>query len=165
MLLHRPVLIAAALAAMSANSNAACKQELAIYSDKDKALTLEFAPNNGEMMTVSNKFRVVMANDVVLDGIVQWNEDVSRPGGMLMHKCPQGDVTGEELAACTIWEGVVYALDDAGKIDLLPKEGADAAQQILLPDFGRAIRYSTLWDEGKVKAAPWDVLALSGCQE
>ncbi len=164
-MLRQAVSLAVASAVITTCAHAACKQELAIYSDRDKTVTLEFSPNQGEMMTVSNKFRVVMTNDVVLDGIVQWNEDVSRPGGILMHNCPKGDVTGDEIAACTIWEGVVYALDGAGKVDLLAEEGKDAAPQLLLPDLGRAIRYSKLWDEGKVKAAPWDVLALSGCQE
>jgi NAD(P)-dependent dehydrogenase (short-subunit alcohol dehydrogenase family) len=30
---------------------------------------------------------------------------------MVMHNCPEGDVTGEEIAACTVWEGVIYTLD------------------------------------------------------
>ena len=41
----------------------------------------------------------------------------------LMYKCPTGDVTGDELAACTLWEGVIYSADDQGNIALLPAEG------------------------------------------
>ena len=61
----------AIVAATTGMAAAACPQELAVYSDPDKSLTLEFSPNNGEMMTVSNKFRVAMKNDIVLDGILE----------------------------------------------------------------------------------------------
>ena len=121
-------------------ANAACPQQLAVYSDPDKSLTVEFTPNEGEMMTVSNRFRVVMANDVVLDGLVIWGNGVSRPDGLMM-------------------------VDEFGNVDFLPPEGADAAAQLLFPDFGRFVRYSALWSEDKVTVAPWDVVKLSGCQE
>jgi len=160
--------IAAAVAVFAAgaqSARAACPQELAVYRDTDKTLTLEFSPNNGEAMTVSNMFRIVMENDVVLDGIVQWNMGIARPNGMAMYKCPEGDVTGDELDACIVWSGVIYALDATGKVDLLPSEGDGAAERLLLPDFGRTLRYSSAWGEGKVESVPWDVLTLSGCQE
>lgn len=146
-------------------AEAACPQELAVYSDADKTLTLEFQPNDGRAATVTNLFRIVMENDIVLDGIVQWNMGLARPNGMAMYQCPDGDVTGDELDACIIWQGVVYALDEAGAVDLMPSEADDAAHRLLLPDFGRAVRYSSIWGEGKVLTVPWDVLQLSGCQE
>ena len=70
---------------------------------------------------------MLLDNDVVLDGIVQWSDGVARPNGMLMHKCPEGDVTGAELAVCTVWQGVIYTSDDKGNIELLPAEGAGCA--------------------------------------
>ncbi len=52
------------------------------------AAELEFTPRQGAA-TVSNRFRVLLENDVVLDGIVQWSDEVARPNGMLMHQCPK----------------------------------------------------------------------------
>jgi hypothetical protein len=99
----------------------------------------------------------------VLDGIVMPGDDPARSNGMVMHNCPEGDVTGEEIAACTVWEGVVYMLDGAGDAAVLPEEGAKAAETLLLAGFGPSLRYSTLWDEGKAKVAPWDVFKWKGC--
>lgn len=161
----RAPVIAAVLAAAGSTAQAACPQALAVYADADKTMTLEFRPSGGEAATVTNMFRVVMENDVVLDGIVQWNMGLARPNGMAMYQCPDGDATGDELDACIVWEGVIYALDEAGAVGLIAAEDEEAAQRLLLPDFGRAVRYSTVWGESKVQHVPWDVLSLSGCQE
>ena len=50
-----------------------------------------------------------------------------------MYKCPKGDVTGAELAVCTVWQGVIYTSDDKGNIELLPAEGAGCAGKADLP--------------------------------
>lgn len=155
----------AALAACLAPTllHAACSQELAVYSEPETSASLEFRPAGP---ATSHEFKLVFAeNDVVLDGIVMWTEGVARPHGMLMHKCPEGDVTGEELAACTVWEGVVYAVDEQGHIDLLPPEGADAAAQLLLPDLGPSLRHSAAYGMNGLSKMPWDAFKLSGCQE
>jgi len=146
-------------------AQADCPQELAVYADADKTLTLEFSPNEGGRMMASNVFRVVMEGDIVLDGVVIWNMGVARPNGIMLHDCPEGDVTGEEIAACTVWEGVVYSVDGSGTVDYLAVEGEPAAEQLLFPDLGRSVRYSSVWGEDKVTVVPQDVLALSGCQE
>ena len=104
-------------------------------------------------------------NDVVLDGVVMWTEDVARPNGMLMHNCPEGDVTGEELAACTVWQGVIYTVSEFGAVGLLPERGAAAAVHLILPDLGPAVRNSPIWGAHGVSKAPWDSFTLSGCQE
>ena len=98
---------------------------------------------------------------MVLDGIVMPG-DPERSNGMVMHNCPEGDATGEEIAACTVWEGVIYALD-GGDAALLPDETGKAAESLLLAGFGASLRYSTLWEEGKASVVPWDVLKRKGC--
>lgn len=143
--------------------HAACKQELAVYSEPETSASLEFRP---EGVATSHEFRLVFAeNHIVLDGIVMWTEGVARPQGMLMHNCPEGDVTGEELAACTVWQGVVYAVDEQGHIDLLPPAGADAAAQLLLPDLAASLRHSSAYGMSGLSKMPWDAFRLSGCQE
>lgn len=143
---------------------AACPIELATYADSEGVAELEFMPTM-DAATVSNTFRVLLDNDVVLDGLVQWSDGVPRPNGMLMHNCPEGDVTGEELAICLVWQGVIYTSDDKGNIELLPVEGKAAPQKLILPDLGPSLRLSAAYDASGFSKTPGDVFALKGCQE
>ena len=144
--------------------HAACPIELAVYGDAEKAAEINFTPTL-ESATVTNTFRMVLDNDVVLDGIVMWTSGVSRPIGALMHNCPDGDVTGDELAACTLWEGVIYTTDETGAVALLPAEGKTAPKTLLLPDLGPSLRHSAAFGPNGFSRVPWDVFSLSGCQE
>lgn len=156
--------IAVGAAMIPAIAYAACPIELAVYSDAQSGSEIDFTPT-GTSVTVTNSFRMILDNNVVLNGIVMWNEGVSRPNGALMYKCPEGDVTGEELAACTSWHGVIYTSDDKGSIGLLPAEGIEAPKTLILPDLGPALRQSSAYGGSGFSKVPWDVFALKGCQE
>ena len=95
----------------------------------------------------------------------RWTSGVSRPHGSLMYKCPTGDVTGEELAACTVWEGVVYGADDKGNIALLPAEKVDAPGSLIFPDLGASLQMSAAYGANGFSKVPWDVFVLKACQE
>ena len=88
---------------------------------------------------------------------------MNRPNGILFHDCPEGDTTGEEIAKCTVWQGVIYA-GAGGKIDLLPPTGSPAASEILLPGLPLGLVESTAWGKGKATVVPWEVLSLKGCR-
>ena len=149
--------------AATAASAAECRQDRAVYADRDGGYELTFEPVGSNAAATSHHFKLkVLASDLVLDGIVMPG-DPERSNGMVMHNCPEGDVTGEEIAACTVWEGVIYTLDVAGDANLLPDQGAKAAETLLFAGFGPSLRYSTLWDEGKAKAVPQDVFKRKGC--
>ncbi|MEO5756045.1 MAG: hypothetical protein ABIQ51_04230, partial [Mesorhizobium sp.] len=125
--LSKLVSIAAGMALAATAAFAGCPIELAVYGDaqtgpETSGAEIDFTPT-GTSATVTNTFRLILDNNVVLNGIVMWNEGVARPNGSLMYKCPEGDVTGAELAACTLWTGVIYSGDDKGTIGLLPAEG------------------------------------------
>jgi hypothetical protein len=157
-------LLAAAFATASSAALADCPVELATYRDLEDAASVEFRPT-GEGAAVTNTFRMLLENDVVLDGIVMWSEGVGRPYGMLTYRCPEGDSTGAELAACTMWEGVIYTSDDFGNIELLPAEAAGAPQKLVFPDLGPSLRHSAAYGANGFSRVPWDVFKLSGCQE
>ena len=150
--------------AVSFPAFAACPIELATYADTENTAELEFTPTT-ESATVTNSFRMLLGNDVVLDGVVMWSEGVARPNGMLMHNCPEGDVTGAELDACTVWQGVIYTSDDKGEIKLLPAEGADAPQKLILADLAHSLTLSSAYGAAGFAKAPFDVFALKSCQE
>lgn len=143
---------------------AECKQEKAIYGDRDGAYELRFEAVDSEAASSSYRFTIAVKNtDVKLDGFVMGSEPVDRPNGILFHDCPEGDTTGEEIQKCTVWQGVIYSAG-AGKVDLLPLTGSPAAAEILLPGFALGIVDSTAWGKGKATIVPWDVLSLKGCQ-
>jgi len=153
------------LAVWAGPALSACPQELAVYTDRDGAASIEFRPVAPDAAVHTNTFRVLFSqNGIAAEGVVLWTEGVPRPTGIVMHGCPEGDVTGEELAACTVWQGVIYTVDDASEVGLLPREGA-AATKLLLPDFGPSVRHSSLYGEGGISILPWDVFDISGCQE
>jgi hypothetical protein len=145
-------------------AHAACPIELSVYGDKNGVAGIDFTPR-GEAAAVTNRFRMVFDKGIVLDGLVMWSEGVERPNGMLSYQCPEGDVTGEELETCTVWQGVVYTADGAGNIDFLPAERADAPQTLIFPDLAFSLRYSSAYGEDGLTKLPADVFALQGCQE
>lgn len=151
-------------AALSPAQAAQCNQERAIYADTQDAYQLTFEPVDPESSASSHSFKVAIKNSaLVLDGYVMPSEPVNRTNGILFNNCPEGDVTGADIAACTVWQGVIYA-SDGGKIDLLPQQGANAAGQILLPNLGASLQDSSAWGPKKAEIAPWDVLTLKGCR-
>ena len=146
------------------NAHAACPLALAVYGDAESDAGIDFRPTM-DAATVTNTFKMVLDKGVVLDGIVMWTSGVSRPHGSLMYKCPTGDVTGNELAACTVWQGVVYSADDKRNIALLAAEGADAPQSLIFPDLGPSLQMSSAFGANGFSKLPWDVFLLKGCQE
>jgi hypothetical protein len=91
------------------------------------------------------------------------SDDPVRANGILMFNCPDGDATGAELNACTIWQGAVYGVSAQGDVDNLQPEAASAADKVVLPGLGAAIRASSVWGSGKATVAPWDVLTFKEC--
>lgn len=163
-LIRKPVAALLGCAALLASpAFAACPIELAVYGDRDDAADIDFRPAT-EFAAVSNAFRMNLDNGVVLDGIVMRTEGIERPYGSLMYKCPDGDVTGQELEACTVWQGVIYTADKDGNIGLLPKTG-DAPETLIFSDLGPSLRLSAAYGAGGFSKVPWDVFALKGCQE
>ncbi|WP_245468281.1 hypothetical protein [Mesorhizobium sp. M1D.F.Ca.ET.043.01.1.1] len=160
-------LLAGSLALTASNSaaQAACPIQLAVYGEAKSGAEIDFTPT-GTSATITNTFRMILDNNTVLDGIAMWTEgNAGRPHGSLMYKCPTGDVTGEELAACTVWEGVIYSADEKGSVGLLPAEGADAPKSLVLPDLGPSLEMSAAYGPGGFSKVPWDIFMLKGCQE
>ncbi|WP_405049269.1 MULTISPECIES: hypothetical protein [unclassified Rhizobium] len=141
-----------------------CRQASAVYADRDGAYELRFTPINSDAAAASNRFTLkVLKTSIELDGYVMPFNDPERAVGILMFKCPGGDVTGADLDACTIWRGAVYSVNAKGEIDNLQPEAAAAAENVFLPGVGPAIRQSQIWGNGKATVAPWDVLAFKEC--
>ncbi len=158
--------IAGVLLTAMALPGIACQQGEAGYSDAARTLSMRFHPIEGANVVTSNEFRIVTGNpEIVLEGIVIWDHAGARPDAVVMHDCPEGDVTGDELENCTIWQNVIYAVSADGTVGLLPGEKEPAARTLLLPDFGRALRYSSLYSEDSGASIASDVFALTDCRD
>jgi len=157
----RAMVLLAALALSDAAMAADCRIEKATYREAETGVELVFAAASGENTPVSHGFSTEIGT-FKLDGHVMFDPEIERPIGMLMNNCPEGDVTGATIAACTVWKGIVYGIDETtGHVDLLPPEGADAPDALLLPGFGPSILSSAV---GKaMNSAPWDVFEFKGC--
>lgn len=145
---------------------AECSQGKAIYGDRDGAYELRFSPITSEAVASSHQFKLSALNTpVVMDGYVMSSDDPERTMGMVLFNCPDGDVTGDDLDACTVWQGFVYRSSVDGGLDNLQSGDSPAAEKIVFPGLGPAIRQSSAWGDGKVKVAPWDVLDFKGCTQ
>jgi hypothetical protein len=142
---------------------AACPQELAIYEDSlGQALTFTPPPAAGQAAEHTFSLRI---NGQDLQGVVMWSEDPERPNGIVMDNCPEGDVTGEELEACTVWQGVTYGLTKEATAPFLGKRGSPHAEALLLPDFSRAVQSHTFKNSMPSPPKADDVFKMKACQE
>ncbi|MFC5384871.1 hypothetical protein ACFPLB_02710 [Aquamicrobium segne] len=159
----RAICLVAILVAHIPTAQAACPVELSVYEDSSKMAGIDFRPT-GHSMVVTNTFRMNLRNGIQLDGIVMWSKETPRPYASLHYQCPEGDVTGEEIAECTLWEGPLYAVGQDGKASLMPAEATPAPQALILPDLGPALHQAAIFGED-AKDIPEDIFRLSGCQE
>jgi hypothetical protein len=158
----RSIITMATLMSFCGNALAACPQELSIYEDSTGA-TITFLPPNASM-AAEHEFKLRLGQ-IELQGVVMWSKDPDRPNGIVMDQCPDGDVTGEELDKCTVWQGVIYGLTKDANAPYIGKRGSPHAQSLLLPDFSRYAmdhEFKTALT-GPVKVD--DVFKMKGCQE
>ena len=144
-------------------ADAACPIEFAVYQSADSKTAIDFTPNHNVGASVTNSFRLVM-QDGIIPGHVQWSEQpASRSFGSLMLDCPEGDATGEELAVCRIWQGVIYIVEADGAAGLLPEQGKPAPRRLLFSGLGPALAAAPSFKKSNLPAS--DFFQLSGCQE
>lgn len=145
-----------------------CFQDHGLYGEPQAESVLEFRDATDPVDSTLGRFSITFPeNGVTFDGVIlDAGEPFWRPWGIVMFNCPEGDATGAEIAACTVWEGVIYGLDNAGNVFWLPPlaNGEAAADRILLPDFSASVRLSSAWGDGKLSTPPRDDFAYSGCR-
>ena len=152
-----PLLIGAATEAV-----AACPQELAVYRGADGIGALEFTGGGAGM---HSEMRLLYPGVDPVTIYLSHDDRLDRAVAMLPLNCPEGDVTGAELAACLVYQGPIYIIDrDAGVADL-PGTGDDAAETLLLPGLASALWGNPQFDGAGPKERPAELFEISGCQE
>lgn len=157
------VLIALLNAGSSQAGFTFCKQQSARYIDPESGLIFSFKPSNENSAFLQEFSLGSEKSDVTLDGFITLQGEPLRPVAYAIHQCPDGDVTGEELAKCTIWQGVLYGRYSDGDIGLLPDNDQLPVTQILLPDFARSVMSKPIWNEMNIDQEPFEVFDLLDC--
>ncbi len=158
---HLPCVLVVIIAAVPAMGIAAdgkggrlCPQSLAAYASADGSVLLEFsgAPDLSFRLLVTGRA-------AAFDGYVFPGEDPAQTEAVILDNCPEGDVTGTELEACTIWRGPVEgrAADDTGT--KLPAAQQPAASRLHLASLAAAL------SDADMAAADFETLTLTACQE
>ena len=151
--------------ANAASSNVAtCLQDNARYLDPESGLELTFKPLQEEDHFLQSFTVSSTKSEASLDSFITLMGEPLRPVAFVVNQCPEGDVTGKELKACTVWQGVPYALFGDGSIGLLPEGSAPAVTQILLPDFARSVMSHEIWDTFNSEE-PFEVFDFKDCGE
>lgn len=124
---------------------------------------LQFRPVSGSAIATHLFSLAFKENGVALSGLVMLDSETGRPHGQLTLNCPEGDVTSAELDACTVWEGVIYAVDAAGAVSVLPAAESEAADQLILSGLAPWLRQSGAYGAKTLSRLPWDVFKRAGC--
>lgn len=162
--LHLAAILATSVSLLATPAFAACTQDRAVYTDRDDDYTLTFKRVPEDAPAAANEFSIQMnESDLKLDGVVAWSEGVARPNATVTYKCAARGTTDEELEACTVWQGVVYALTEGADADLLPRAKEPAAQALLLPDFSSAMSGYNFNLDKPIEAFPWEVFRFKEC--
>lgn len=160
-LLVSALLLLPAPAAMAAG----CAQDHAIYAAASGGYELHFGTVGAEAAATTHLFTLVRpAGSLTLDGVVLETDAPVRSNAIVMKDCPEGDVTGADLRACTGFDGYAYGLTGAGGAENLPSASAPAAPAILLAGLGPALSASPLAERLKLDALPGDVFLFRECR-
>lgn len=138
-----------------------CLQEKAIYRGSD-GYVLGFEPVGSEAAAVSHRFEMTK-DAVTFTGFVMESDAPVRSLARVEKDCPEGDVTGADIAACTAHEGYVYAVSVAGEASNMPASTAPAAVHLLLSGLGPSLAAAPVAVALKLAPPSGDLFNLQGC--
>ncbi|MEX3011664.1 hypothetical protein [Hoeflea sp. TYP-13] len=137
-----------------------CPQALAGYSAADQRIMLEFsgAPD-------LSFFLLVEGAGAKFEGYTYPAEEEGGIAGVVLDECPDGDATGEEMAACTVWQGLVRTVTADGKIGDLSAANEPAAGHLRLDGLAAALGERMPDLVAGLAQNEIEILTLSACQE
>ena len=151
----------AALPATAADA-ASCSLEKAVYASTEGGYTLRFKPFVSDAAVVTHLFTLEREGQV-LDGLVMTADEPPHSVARVMKGCPDGDVTGTDLAACTGFEGYGFAISATGGVTNLGAGSAPSPPTLLFAGLGPSLLVSPLGQTLKITVAPSDVFTFKEC--
>ena len=142
-----------------------CPQEKAVYQDLAGGYRLSFAAVDANAAATTHLFTLMETRGKArLDGVVLDTDAPVRSNAILMKDCPEGDVTGSDLAACTGFDGYVYGIAADGSAGNLPPSASPASRSILLAGLGPALAASPLGQKLRLGTPPADIFTFAECR-
>jgi len=151
--------LAVAAQASDGKGGHSCPQALAAYSSQDQSVSVEFS-GAGDLSFAM----LVEGVDRRFEGYVYPGED-DDVVAVVLDNCPDGDATGEEIEACTVWQGPMQRLEqDGSEGDFLLVNGP-AAPALAFAGLVQSIseRMPDLLKDPS--ATETEILTLSACME
>lgn len=152
--------LTAAAQSVEETSGRSCPQALAAYSTADERVAIDFsgAPDLSFWLLVEGL-------EGRFEGYTYPAEGDAGTEGVVLDNCPDGDATGEEIAACTVWQGQVQAIATDETAGNLPLSGGPAAGSLRLVGLAAALneRLPDLFTDPSDDAS--QILTLSACME
>ena len=149
------------LSPIPAWADAPCPQEKAVYTGAD-GYGMTFKPVDSDAASATHRFDL-LKDKTALTGYMMESEEPVRSIAHVEKDCPEGDVTGDDIAACTAYEGYVYAISADGKAGNLPAAKEPAAASILLSGLGPSLAASPLAEKLKLSAPSADLFTFKEC--
>lgn len=126
-----------------------CPQSRAVYEADAGSYELAFRPMTEKAAAVTHLFTVTTGK-TPLDGLVMETEEPVRTVARIAKDCPDGDVTGEDIRACTGFEGYLYGIGSDGTAGNLPAGDAPAAPRLLFAGLDPALAFSALREKWRL---------------
>ena len=139
----------------------ACVQEKAVYTSAH-GFSLSFKPVGSDAAAVNNLFEMT-SGSVSLTGFVMESEAPVRSIARVEKDCPEGDVTGDDIAACTVFEGYVYAISAEGMAGNIPRGQEKSAAHLLLSKLGPSLAISPVSEKLKLTPPEGDLFTFKEC--
>ena len=136
-----------------------CPQALAAYSSQDKSVSVEFS-GAGDLSFAM----LVEGLDRRFEGHVYPGED-DDVVAVVLDNCPDGDATGDEIDACTVWQGPMQRLEQDGTEGDFSLVNGPAAPGLAFAGLVQSIseRMPDLLEDPS--ATETETLTLSACME
>jgi hypothetical protein len=137
-----------------------CPQALAVYSSENGQVSVEFSGAGDLGFSV-----LIEGHGRPFEGHVYPGEDEGVTEGVVLDDCPDGDATGDEIAACTVWQGRMRTVGTDGSEGDFPLTNGPAAAGLAFPGLGGSIteRMPGLIADRSLEDV--ETLSLSACLE
>lgn len=154
-------LLITATVALSADAGS-CTLQKAVYASEAGGYTLRFKPFVSDAAAISHLF-TLERDSQSLDGLVMTADEPPHSVARVMKGCPDGDVTGADIAACTGFEGYGFAISATGGVSNLAPATDPAPPTLLFAGLGPSLLVSPLGQTLKITVAPSDVFTFKEC--
>ncbi|MEM6464140.1 MAG: hypothetical protein AAF724_19720 [Pseudomonadota bacterium] len=140
-------------------SGPSCPQSIAVYGSGNGLVAIEFS--GAEDLS----FAMLIESGPAYAGFVYPAEIEGAADAVVLDNCPDGDVTGDEITACTVWQGRLEAIAADGTVEAFSLSGGLAVAGLRMDGLAGALARRIPDMNAEPARAETETLTLSACQE